>query len=863
MVALFIMASKTHIRSITDNVSQLAENRHSDSEAHENTLILGEDDIAEDPYHPSDHQNDIAFDAQAHDSRPTQLILPLLASMAVAIWTAYFLWSKTPVWQAGPTPSTVSDLIIAWTIPVLLVATAYILFTRSSTREIGRYGDAANLLSQTSHELEGRLVTINRELSLAREFLSTQSRELDYVGRSASERLSDHATILHSLIAQNTDEVEKIATISEVAAGNMEKLRDDLPVIANSARDVSNQIGGAGRGAQAQVDTLIGGFERLNKFGLASERQVDALKHKVEDTLASFSESSEHLNILTASRFRELHLAIDLLRSELDDYEIEALGGIRQRAGKLNEELAILRSEATDHESISLTKLIARIEEIRTSSSDISHSIGAVENAATKGWNDRLDKLQTDIDALQDTFRIQGDDVETQLSERALRLTQISNDAANNLRERLGGFDADMSVSREAFSAGADDLRRHLDSIAEQFETASANIAELSNSGEIARRQIADDMTALSGNIEDNKALLQATSTDLETVTNDSVRLLELLQAGVLQSKNELPLSLSENARQISDMLASITALTASLGEAETTSHSLSATVDDSHEKAQAATEYLRNWQDGLSTSHDSQREQLAELHDGLSNISDSFDGFALRSNTELANVIAMARDAVDTALAGFDEADSERLQSLANNIGLASADAIERTIKTQTVAAVEQVEASAERAAQHSQNTLVVLHEQLAKVDELSAMLESRVNNIRETATDQKDGDFSRRVAAITENLHSSSIDISKAMSEDVSEIAWTAYLRGDRGIFTRRAVRLLDNTQSRDIAALYDNDGEFREHVSRYIQDFESLLRSLLATRDGNTLSVTILSSDMGKLYVALAQAIERLRN
>jgi hypothetical protein len=48
----------------------------------------------------------------------------------------------------------------------------------------------------------------------------------------------------------------------------------------------------------------------------------------------------------------------------------------------------------------------------------------------------------------------------------------------------------------------------------------------------------------------------------------------------------------------------------------------------------------------------------------------------------------------------------------------------------------------------------------------------------------------------------------------------------------------------------------------VNRYIHDFEAMLRSVLSTRDGNALAVTILSSDMGKLYVALAQAIERLR-
>lgn len=39
--------------------------------------------------------------------------------------------------------------------------------------------------------------------------------------------------------------------------------------------------------------------------------------------------------------------------------------------------------------------------------------------------------------------------------------------------------------------------------------------------------------------------------------------------------------------------------------------------------------------------------------------------------------------------------------------------------------------------------------------------------------------------------------------------------------------------------------------------------MLRSMLSTRDGHALSVTVLGSEMGKLYVALAQAIQRFRN
>ena len=146
--------------------------------------------------------------------------------------------------------------------------------------------------------------------------------------------------------------------------------------------------------------------------------------------------------------------------------------------------------------------------------------------------------------------------------------------------------------------------------------------------------------------------------------------------------------------------------------------------------------------------------------------------------------------------------------------------------------------------------------------MNELTVNLESRITNAREKATDKVDGDFARRVALITESLNSSSIDIAKALSSEVTDTAWASYLRGDRGIFTRRAVRLLDNSEAREIAELYDGDADFREHVNRYIHDFEAMLRTMLSTRDGHAVSVTLLSSDMGKLYVVLAQALERLR-
>ena len=144
-----------------------------------------------------------------------------------------------------------------------------------------------------------------------------------------------------------------------------------------------------------------------------------------------------------------------------------------------------------------------------------------------------------------------------------------------------------------------------------------------------------------------------------------------------------------------------------------------------------------------------------------------------------------------------------------------------------------------------------------------MAGNLEQRVTRAREVAEEQVDNDFARRMALITESLNSNAIDISKSLSADVTDTAWSQYLKGDRGIFTRRAVQLIDNSEARELTTLYEIDDNFREHVNRFIHDFEGMLRSVLSTRDGNALGVTVLGSDMGKLYVALAQATDRLRN
>src|SRR5215212_11276781 len=82
-----------------------------------------------------------------------------------------------------------------------------------------------------------------------------------------------------------------------------------------------------------------------------------------------------------------------------------------------------------------------------------------------------------------------------------------------------------------------------------------------------------------------------------------------------------------------------------------------------------------------------------------------------------------------------------------------------------------------------------------------------------------EKDSEaFARRVSLLIDSMNSAAIDVGKILSDEVDDKAWTSYLKGNRGIFTRRAVKLLGGSETKAIKGYYDADMEFQASVNRY---------------------------------------------
>ncbi len=819
-------------------------------------------------------------------------LMPAAALLSITAWTAFFVWTERADILSPAPLERWAGWISAWSQPVLLICVLWLLAMRNSRREAGRFGGAAMHLAQESARLEGRLVNVNHELSLAREFLAAQSRDLDALGRMATERLSKNADRLQELIHENGAQLEGISTVSATALDNMERLRGQLPVIASTAKDVTNNIANAGRTAHAQLQEMVHGFNRLNDFGQASDRQVNLLRQKVDESLTEFARHAEQLDEIAKTRFAALAENGKEFREQLDSQEVEALAGIRNRATALTEELDEARDVLERHEAESLTSLRARLSSVRDESGAIARALRETEDKSISGWRQQLAQIeedlrsthalleQSDSQAMQaargrlDALVQQAQRFDASLEERSRHFAEelverrkqaeeLEASAMALTSERLEELDREILRRRERHQQDSATLAAHSQAIAVQLAELETRISAIAAHGGDAEAKLSTSLKVLADRLVASRDALAGTDSEIAALTDASVRLLELIQAGAQHSREDLPAAIASGENRLQAVKSQVFALRDAVNEAGDRSEGLSSYVLAAGDAVRSSMDEMDALHDRIDERSQAHVRQLEELRQRLVAIGGESTALAASARTELSTAIEHLTHTAREAVMNLDHQGAEAVSEIARKLAEESRHIIDRVMHDRAAEVGGQLEQAVSHAAGVSREAAMQLRDQLAKVQELTGNLEQRVAHARQRAEEQVDNDFARRVALITESLNSNSIDIAKALSNDVSDTAWSAYLRGDRGIFTRRAVSLLDSTEARSVAQLYENDREFGEHVNRYIHDFEAMLRQLLSTRDGHALGVTLLSSDMGKLYVALAQGIERLRN
>ncbi|APE28819.1 hypothetical protein BMF35_a1990 [Aurantiacibacter gangjinensis] len=836
-----------------------------------NTDLSQSDDAyelqAEEEYHE-------AYDDEAPASPRATWLAPAFTILLALAWTGFFGWVNHQAMLAGAAPAQWVDWIVQWSVPMVLLIGLYLLVMRNSRREANRFTDAARALSTESAQLEARLLTVNRELALARDFIASQSNDLEALGRLATERLSTNADKLQSLIRDNTAQVEAIGHVSDNAVVNMETLREQLPVLTNAARDMSNQVGNAGNSAQRQIDELLAAFERLGALEAASEERVSGINEAISTTLGDFNSQINAIGDLTEQRFSHLRTTNEQFRSDLESSEERVFDAIAARSEALSQQLAKDAEAMREREAQAAAAMRERIVTLRLEGERLVSAIDGGQSDASKRWGDAITGLENRMkEVLEGVIKL--DEAATEnarkrlvaLNEEAQRVDQRlassmntfeddfamrrernrerEAEAIETLEAQIAEFDARIAQRKEDHLVHIAALAEREEALAERLTTLDTDMAALGANAENASGRMSEAAQLLTDRLTQSRGTMEESDALLGKLTDDSVRLLELIRATAEHSQGDLAESVGTAETRLTGFAEKTSQLREDIADAEQRSANIVVQLASVHEK------------------RGSTNEELAELEQRLGRLLEESEQIAHRTSNELTSGIEALTEASRNVLANLRTEQTGAVEEIARDICEQSREQIVRALRAEAEKAITELEDITMRSQRSGQDTAAMLRDQMDRVAELAGNLEQRVEHARERAEEQVDNDFSRRSALITEALNSTAIDISKVFENDIGDVEWANYLRGDRGIFTRRAVRLLDKQDARKISEIYSEDGEFRDVVNRYIHDFEAMLRGILSTRDGNAIAVTLLSSDMGKLYVALAQGIERLRN
>lgn len=642
-------------------------------------------------------------------------------------------------------------------------------------------------------------------------------------------------------------------------------MRAEATALEATLAAVSARIAENGKLLAAQAELMGATGDRAvtrlaaTTSGIAQQvSHADAQARALTDAVTG---AEKALGVLLASLPRA-HGETQALAATLDATGLSA----SERTAALGAQLVALAEQgriADDVTGTAAQKLAAHIARMEATSETASARLEQVTAAMSESVDGLLGRTANAVDEARRGIAAQGDAMLAMLEANQAALDRASRDTIDALAQRIttvedviNRISARLGEQREA----GDALVRGLD---HQFQIVEARLEDFHKAGIDRTQLLAASISALGGSADAMTEALNVGEATARKVINTSEDLLTSLDAAAREIDETLPEALAR-------LDARITASRGIVASAKPELLSLVTAAESTHDAIEAIAQVIQNQRatldqlsrllnDALATG----RERAAAIGETLDETIGRTQHFAEKAAPQLIEALIRVRDTAATAADRARDTLSSVIPEAAGMIESASAEAMQRAMGdavTRQLGAIATAADDAVAAAQRASNRLA---DQMLTIAETTALVDARIEDAREERERADTDSFGRRSSLLIEALNSAAIDIAKVFSSDVADSAWAAYLKGDRGVFTRRAVRLLDATELREIARLHDSDPAFRDQVNRYIHDFESMLRTILAQRDGAPMGVTLLSSDMGKLYVALAQAIERLRS
>jgi DNA-binding ferritin-like protein len=641
-----------------------------------------------------------------------------------------------------------------------------------------------------------------------------------------------------SVITMRT-EARSLEALLEVLSQRITDSRGELADMAQRLMQLGDEATGKLGGITQQFDSSS---EQLMRHGLALDRAAESARNDIavlledlpraEDTTRAIGEQLRNIGSHTAEKTAALGRQV----SELADSSRHA----DQMIG-----------EATD-------RLAARLVEIDSAGTTAA---GRVNDA--QGMLDALlERTSATLDEIRAGIDVQSSAVAALVSQAAAGIGKAGAEAAESLatnvdhaNESLAALSVKVREQDQTSQRMMAEIERGLALIDERF-------GELAEHGDERANRFLESLTRARTELDSLAA--QASSQDLAigSIAHRTTALRESIDRLADEIRDGLGNAIGEAQGGTDRLAETASAVRPELGwmreaavEAE---QRVSATAANIAEQQDRFTALLASLEDGVGLS----QSKLSELASTLVQVEREAATLSGETGPALVAALVQVKEAAAHAAERAREAIEAVIPASAGKLADETRAALEQVIRESIEDRLRNVEDVAARAIEAARGASDRLTQQMLNLGQSAAALEQHIEQTQEGQREKDSEAFARRVSLLIDSMHSAAIDVGKILADEIDDKAWGAYLKGNRGVFTSRAVRLIGGSETRALRAHYESDLEFQRSVNRYVHDFEAMLRRVLAEREGGMIAVTLMSSDMGKLYAALAQAIDKKR-
>lgn len=613
---------------------------------------------------------------------------------------------------------------------------------------------------------------------------------------------------------------------------------------------------------QATILTQIGdtASDRLRSLG----GQITAEAQLLDNLCGTITQASTNAERALANVFDALpkaHAEWTGMAQSIDAVGLNASA----HAAALDTQLSALAERGRSAEEIAsgaAARLSAHVQRTESATEAAAHRLDTAATQMGESVDAVLDRAADAIDGARKGIAAQGEAMLAMIAASQAALEKTGRDGADALQSRLGDIEGVVIRIAERLDAERQQSDALFDTLVLNVDGATEQLERMHSEGLAKSQALAASISALTASTEAMTETMRVGDTTARTLISTAEELLTALDASARELDETLPDAIARLDQRIVDTRRLVGAAKPELLALVTAAESTHIAVEAVNALVTTEREKLAEITETLTAALDIGQDKASTMDMVVGDAIAKTRRFAEDAAPQLVEALARIRETADRAADSARSVLAGVIPEAATAIETASVDAVRSAFARALPQPLAELRDASEGAVEAATRASERLSQQLMTIAESTASIEARIDAERADREASNQDNFARRVSLLIEALNSSSIDITKTFSHEVSDSAWSAYLKGDRGVFTRRAVRLLDAGEAREIARLHQEDSEFREHVNRYIHDFEAMLRQILTQRDGSPLGVTLLSSDMGKLYVALAQAIERLR-